>query len=197
MTELTALERAVLSKFLAGEHPVLDQLRRQLGTCRVSNRTTSGVGFFTEFACTADVEPPIVFDTTLRVDVHAEVDGLEYGAGFLLFIKRGRLDMLEGFTNAGEPWPGALGLYELVARSYNEHGRLNLPEGYDDGELWPDSIGERFELEYLESEEIALPDGKPLVAWRSGGDRIGGPATPNGRRWVLRQLDEILGREAS
>jgi len=31
-------------------------------------------------------------------DVHAELAGLSHGAGFVLFIKDGRLDCLEGLT---------------------------------------------------------------------------------------------------
>jgi hypothetical protein len=30
-------------------------------------------------------------------NVYAEIDGLQYGAGFLLYIKDGMLDMLEGY----------------------------------------------------------------------------------------------------
>jgi hypothetical protein len=37
-------------------------------------------------------------------DVVAEVEGVENGAGFLLFIEDGRMTMLEGYM-FGEPWP--------------------------------------------------------------------------------------------
>jgi hypothetical protein len=38
-------------------------------------------------------------------DVAAEIDGAQHGAGFVLFIEDGMLDVLEGFTY-DEPWPG-------------------------------------------------------------------------------------------
>jgi hypothetical protein len=46
---------------------------------------------------------------TLRGDFHigdvsGELEGLANGAGFVLFIRDGRLKMLEGFT-FDEPWP--------------------------------------------------------------------------------------------
>ena len=40
-------------------------------------------------------------------DVYAEIPGLEHGAGFVLYIKDGYLDMLEGYSY-DEPWPSSV-----------------------------------------------------------------------------------------
>jgi len=37
-------------------------------------------------------------------DVDARMDGLEHGAGFLLFVRKGRMTILEGYSYE-EPWP--------------------------------------------------------------------------------------------
>jgi len=45
-------------------------------------------------------------------DVHAEIEGLEHEAGFVLFIADGRLARLEGFTYSGD-WPSAIGRFTV------------------------------------------------------------------------------------
>jgi hypothetical protein len=53
-------------------------------------------------ACRGENAPGEQRSTLL--DVAAEINDLERGAGFVLFIKKGRINMLEGYTY-GEPWP--------------------------------------------------------------------------------------------
>jgi hypothetical protein len=109
------LERDVLATILAPHHLVMDALRRQLERCRVASRETTGVGFFTTFAIPEDVEPaPVTPGTMALGDVTATIEGLEHGAGFVLFVENGRLHMLEGFSY-GEPWTDVNARYELKA----------------------------------------------------------------------------------
>lgn len=71
----------------------------------VSRREFTGVGFFTEFSCSPSVAR---LQAPMRArfgDVLAEVEGLEHGAGFVLFIDDGLVTMLEGYSTANEPWP--------------------------------------------------------------------------------------------
>jgi len=99
-----ALERAVLEKLLHGDAPMLEALRAQARSARVSRETT-GVGFFLTFELPPDV--PVVERVDFELgDVHAVLEGLERGAGFVLFVRDGRLSMLEGFSY-DEPWPDA------------------------------------------------------------------------------------------
>jgi hypothetical protein len=95
MLELEPIERRVMQMLLAGEHPVLETLREQFDGTDVSDRENTGVGFFTSFTVCDDVprlHPPrrIVIG-----DVCADIEGLEYGCGFILFIDDGVLGMLE------------------------------------------------------------------------------------------------------
>ncbi len=95
MLELTKLERAVLDKFLSGEHPLLAVLRQQAAACQAVSREVTGAGFFTQL----DVgDAPLADRLNGQVwDVIADIPGTP-GAGFLLYVEQGRLDMLEGFT---------------------------------------------------------------------------------------------------
>ena len=109
--ELTPLERAVIDALLSRQEPGYDELRMQFQTCRVASREMTGVGFYTALqvdAATppapADVGNPLGHGREFPDDVYAEIDGLEHGAGFLLWLDAGRLETLEGFSYA-EPWP--------------------------------------------------------------------------------------------
>ena len=121
--EMTDLERAVLVKLLDGEHPVLNSLRRQLEVCRVDSREFTGVGFYTNLvvdeSVAARVEGDLIFG-----DVAAEVDGLQYGAGFLLFVDRGMLNMLDGY-NYGESWPEQISGFKLSYMNRKGEGGIS------------------------------------------------------------------------
>lgn len=110
MQGLNHLEHAVIDKLLAGDHPVLATLRRQAEHARVAKRENTGVGFFCDFEVNSDA-PTIPRDFQIG-DVHAEMEGLAHGAGFVLFVRGGRLSMLEGFSY-DESWPNHVGAFSL------------------------------------------------------------------------------------
>jgi hypothetical protein len=100
---LTDFEQAVLEKLLAGDHAVLAALRAQAARARLTSRENTGVGFH----CCLEVPPdvPLVTPADFELgDVDATIEGLEHGAGFLLFVRGGRMTMLEGYSYE-EPWP--------------------------------------------------------------------------------------------
>jgi hypothetical protein len=110
MSELTALELAVLTKLLDGDHPVLTQLRKQIPQLSVVSREFSGVGFFTDVSVLTrhDAVP----ESLTFGDVEATIEGLRNGAGFVLFVRAGAISMLEGYTY-DEPWPETVGSFSL------------------------------------------------------------------------------------
>jgi len=128
MTEMmNQLEQEVLEKLLAGDHPVLAALRRQLGSCVVRKREYTGCGFFTELQPERGVAPaPTSRETVWFGDVEAEIQGLEHGAGFVLRVNRGMLALLEGYSY-DEPWPEEIRLYTLTyTGGSRDIGALNL-----------------------------------------------------------------------
>jgi hypothetical protein len=98
---------------LAREEPSFAVLRQQLRLSRVARREMTGAGFYTylEVAATA---PRLATPTRQRTvsGVLAEIEGLQHGAGFILFIVDGLLDNLEGFSY-DEPWPATIGAFRL------------------------------------------------------------------------------------
>ena len=119
---LSDLERDVLEMLLAGNDARLEQLRGQLDACRVRSREMTGVGFWTSLAVPPGIEGVGNGLRTRLSDVVATIEGLEHGAGFVLFIENGLLDNLEGFTY-DEPWPDRIGGYSL--RYMNEERDLS------------------------------------------------------------------------
>jgi hypothetical protein len=121
---MTDLERAVLTKFLDGDHPVLELLRRQLETCKAGTREFTGAGFFTNLIVDESLARPV--ECNLRLgDVGAhQVVGLQHGAGFVLYVDKGMLNMLEGY-NYGEPWPEQISGFKLHYINRNGEGGMS------------------------------------------------------------------------
>ncbi|MGB9115403.1 hypothetical protein [Bradyrhizobium sp.] len=102
--KLTTLESNVLEMLLAGEEPELATLRVQAGSAQAADRNLSGVGFYTKFAYPSEQVPLPSRPTFDFGDVKAESPKLAHGAGFVLFVRGGVLDALEGYTY-DDPWP--------------------------------------------------------------------------------------------
>jgi hypothetical protein len=121
---LSDFEQAVLEKLLAGDHPVLGVLRAQAHAGQLASREYTGAGFFLSFDVPLDA-PALATKDFRFGDVNAAVDGLQYGAGFVVFVRGGRLDTLEGYSYE-EPWPKEIRGFTL---SYQHEPRqLRLPE---------------------------------------------------------------------
>jgi hypothetical protein len=104
MKGLNEFEQAVVDKLLDGDHPTLIALRTQAERAQVIRREYTGTGFFCDFDVPSDLAP-LAGPSDFHVgDVNASLDGLEHGAGFVLFVRNGRLAMLEGYTYQ-EAWP--------------------------------------------------------------------------------------------
>ncbi len=132
MINLSELERAVLEKLLQGTHPFLVRLNSQTEFCYVRRREMTGAGFYTYFEIRR--APLQIYDIDLRFgDVVAEIPGLKNGAGFLLYVKNGLLDMLEGYSY-DETWPDMIPRYILKYTSGEKRdltvldGALGKPE---------------------------------------------------------------------
>lgn len=57
----------------------------------------------------------------------AAIGGLGHGAGFVLYVKDGRLDALEGYSY-DEPWPPAIASFELQYTSERERDLERLQD---------------------------------------------------------------------
>jgi hypothetical protein len=121
------LERQVLEFALRGEHPALEILREQFAVAAVSAREYTGVGFFTSFVVPANARRIPLARRVVIHDVYAEVPGLQYGAGFLVFVERGILDTLECFIFE-DAWPAEASIRRLYYVHPKEPGSPSLVE---------------------------------------------------------------------
>ena len=122
---MTDLETIVLQMLLAGDHPALTILRQQLSASEVSSREYTGVGFFTHFSVSSNA-PILAQPTHLRIgDVYATIAGLQHEAGFILYIREGRLHFLECFI-VDKHWPKNAKLVEAFYRSHEFPGSPTL-----------------------------------------------------------------------
>lgn len=108
---LSLLEKAVLQKLLSGNFPELMRLRNQIELCSVIKRELTGCGFYTTFSVPENIVRIPGFDVKFG-DVIGEITGVRGGVGFLLYIKDGVLDMLEGYSY-DEPWPSSIYEFKL------------------------------------------------------------------------------------
>lgn len=107
---MTELERAVVELQLLSAGVSTELVASLLKVLLVESREFTGVGFFTRFAKLS--VPGLALGTSQLADVHADIPLLEHGAGFILFVENGRLDMLEGFCY-DESWPSVTGEFKL------------------------------------------------------------------------------------
>ena len=114
-------------------------LRQQLTAASVSRRQFTGVGFFVDFAVPESV-PRLdrLLGTELNFklgDVGAIFEDVNVEVGFVLFVRGGRIHMLEGYTYGDETWPEPQGRYRLFYFAERETPGGGGPE------KGPDAVG--------------------------------------------------------
>ena len=125
MKQATPLEQAVLQKLLEGPNVILERLREQLLDAEVTARKFTGVGFYTRFKISRQTARVPGIKSSKLDDLIADIPGVETGAGFLLSIKDGLINELEGYTYGGETWPSEIQKFEL---KYSTGGERDLNE---------------------------------------------------------------------
>ena len=89
---------------LAGTDPVLETLRQQLKLSARKPREMSGAGFFRDFQLQKEAPRLTGAPSFSFGDVMAEIEGLAFGAGFVLHVREGLIAVMEGYSYE-EPWP--------------------------------------------------------------------------------------------
>lgn len=122
--KLSSIEEAVLKKLLAGSLPLLVQLQQQIEVCSAEKREFTGFGFYTTLVVPENIQRTAGLDFKFG-DVIGEIPGLLSGAGFLLYVKDGVLDMLEGYSY-DEPWPTSVNDFNLKYMKGEERDWVTL-----------------------------------------------------------------------
>lgn len=110
LTEITPFERAIIEHILALERP---DLLVHLPLLGVKKRENTGVGIYVEIEYSDDTRLVDADNLSLGHSVYAEIDGLEGGAGFVLYVDNGRITMLEGFSHSSKPWPAHIEKFRI------------------------------------------------------------------------------------
>jgi hypothetical protein len=97
MRLLWPIERQAL-EITAGGYPAsAEALRQQIDTAQVVSFRNSGAGFFSNLMVAADVL--LLTEKSPLNGAYGNVLGIEHGMGFIVFLKDGRLSMIEGYCN--------------------------------------------------------------------------------------------------
>jgi hypothetical protein len=108
---LIPLEQAVMRMLLDGDDPVLRALSEQFSLASVKSRRLTGAGFYLDFQI-PDSSHRLGNRNMTFDDVMAEIEGLQHGAGFVLFVRDGVIETLEGYSY-DELWPTNVQHFEL------------------------------------------------------------------------------------
>ena len=92
----TPLERAVLCAICENQSVDRVALESQLSTAVVVGRENTGAGFYAQISVQRD-SAASVGGERLRNGPTATIEGLEHGMGFILWLKEGFADCLEGY----------------------------------------------------------------------------------------------------
>jgi hypothetical protein len=98
------LASRLVPQLLSGAHPQLAVLRAQYEQARVSRVESSGVGFLVSYEVPAELAAAVPSDFA-GGDARISVAGMESPAGCVLFVRGGRLALLETYTHDGSRWP--------------------------------------------------------------------------------------------
>jgi hypothetical protein len=118
-----------MEMLLAGDDPSLEVLRFQLDSANVSDRKFTGAGFFTEFQVPKETSQLSGKQNFVIGDVSGQVSG--HHCGFLLFVKDGALDFLEGHLWGDGDWPDPMQIESLHYIRHSPAGSPQMVESED------------------------------------------------------------------
>jgi hypothetical protein len=99
---LTEVERTVLEFLLQGSSDENAVLFEQLASSSLKSRERNGYGVYTNFEV-SDAVPRCTRENFELGDVSVVLSGQL--CGFILFIREGKVEFLEGFPLGGDEWP--------------------------------------------------------------------------------------------
>jgi hypothetical protein len=95
----TLLERAVLTAICEMHSADRAVLEAQLSTATFLSRENTGAGFYTRFVVERATSAALAGERS-RAGPEIKIDGLRHGMGFILWLKEGYADCLEGYSYA-------------------------------------------------------------------------------------------------
>lgn len=100
------LANRVMEMILNGNEEVLSILREQYRNADIVSVENEEVGFYINYRVNKAVMVTDGYNGTFQIgDVDGTVDNIDGAVGFILYIKNGYLNMLEGYSNIIDKWP--------------------------------------------------------------------------------------------
>ena len=112
-------EKELMDFILRGDDSVLDELRNQYQNSQFEPAIMTGAGFITHLRVKPEIAPAANGKTFQIGGVYADFESIQQAFGFILFIEKGYLSFLEGYTLSSDIWPGE---YSHVKLEYNGPG---------------------------------------------------------------------------
>ncbi|MCL2048327.1 MAG: hypothetical protein FWG87_06325 [Defluviitaleaceae bacterium] len=106
MTPICLFDKTIIEAILDAnlDNLHIGQLKKQLADIVGTSRTLTGVGFWSYFEI-GDKSLSVGDDVCFKLGgVYADLEGLEYGSDYILYIEKGLLECLEGYCYEDE-WP--------------------------------------------------------------------------------------------
>jgi hypothetical protein len=96
MRSLWPIERAALEAAIHDYPSAAECLERQIESAHVVDFKNTGEGFFSTVDIASDA--PLLPDKSPLDAAYGTVEGIECQMGFLIFVKNGRVSLIEGYT---------------------------------------------------------------------------------------------------
>lgn len=101
MRPLWPIEREVLEISVAEYPASAEAFQQQIGTAQVVTFPNTGAGFFSNLEVASSAQ--LLSENSSLDGCYGSVLGVKGGMGFAVFLKDGRLSMIEGYCNSGGP----------------------------------------------------------------------------------------------
>jgi hypothetical protein len=97
MRPLWKIERTILN-ITAEEYPESEEfLKKQITSAQVAKFENTGAGFFSHLYI--DPVCATIAESSPLIGCYGSVIGIEHGMGFIVFLREGRLWLVEGYTH--------------------------------------------------------------------------------------------------
>lgn len=108
---LNKLEKLLIQQFIKDEKIEIAKRIINLNLINISTRDLTGVGFFTQLENCDELK---VFSTNHSFKwgkLGAKLNAEKIDTGYLIYIEKGYIDTIEGYTYGGDDWPEEI--YEI------------------------------------------------------------------------------------
>lgn len=110
---LNELEKLLIQKFLEDDGIEIAKRKMDFNLIGVSDRELTGVGFLTQLLNCDELKVTAATRTFKWGKCGARLNSEKIETGYLIYIEKGYVDAIEGYTYGGEKWPEEITQIEI------------------------------------------------------------------------------------